>query len=76
MRLVGITFHRHIAVGLERPIDTTIVFISVLRVMVLRPDSCGFSLVLCRAALEALDAIPKWHKACQKQAHKDALHLE
>lgn len=56
MRFVWVAFYRNVPVRFKGPVDPTIVLISVLRVMVLWPNACGLSLVLCWTTLEALDA--------------------
>ena len=55
MRLIWITFHGYITFRYEWPIHATVVFISVLCVMIFWPNASGFSLVFCGTTLEAFD---------------------
>ena len=53
MRLIWIAFHGYIPFRYEGPIHATIIFVSVLCVVIFWPNASGFSLVFCGTTLEA-----------------------
>ena len=55
MRFIGVALYGNISFGFKWPVHPTIIFVSVLSIVIFWPDSCWLSLIFSWAALEALD---------------------